>query len=274
MSLFPEQHSYKTKQSSSASLPNQYPMSELAGSTISSSENLPKSLEEGPQIHLNQPPICRITPAYRTATYRTTGYDESPPSLKESLGLNGLLEITIGSLGVVLLFGILVFLWFGRGGSSDAANAFWVWRQIAIRGWITQAITLSTLTLQADVNLQSAVCTSMLASLYLERRNARKAQVGWLSVMRGLNNGPWKLARVILSSPSLDLILCLEFWLMILMAITTMALQFSSTILLSDIKTDVIVGNSNRTMAGDLLEITSRDQICWMGCVQLYEVKQ
>lgn len=118
---------------------------------------------------------------------------------------------------------------------------------------MTQAITLSSVTLRLIVSTQSAVCTSMIAALFLESRSVRRALVPWFSVMRGINDGPWKLLELVASSRSFTAFRSFEMWLTLLMIIVTLGLQFSSTILLSDLSELQIVGDTNTTQVNSLI---------------------
>ncbi|KAI0454994.1 hypothetical protein F5B21DRAFT_524152 [Xylaria acuta] len=178
------------------------------------------------------------------------GSDASEP---KSLGLSSSLNIIGGSIVVLGLLSFLMFLWFGHG-TREAADATWAWRQIALRGRMTQAVTLVSLALRFIVSMQSAVCTSMLAALVLEKRFARKSHVAWFSVIRSTNDGPLKMVRIMLSSRYLTRLI--EFWLLSLLALTTLGLQFSSTLLLSDFSDFVVVGDVRHTQLPGVLDLT------------------
>lgn len=182
---------------------------------------------------------------------------EPPLPLKKSLGLSGSLSILGGSAGLLVVWGFLAFLWLGHGSAPEAADATRAWRQIALHDWTTRSITLSSGALRLAVSLQTTVCTSMVAALFLENWHARVSQVAWLSVMRSINDGPLSLVQKTLLSPpkSLSGILRrVEFWLLLLMVAVTLALQFSSTILISDLVDFGVVGDANGTEIPDLLQ--------------------
>jgi hypothetical protein len=122
---------------------------------------------------------------------------------------------------------------------------------------MTRTITLTALVLRVIVSAQATICTSMIAALILEKRSARKSNIAHLSVIRGINGGPRQLIELILSSKSAALALNLEFWLIMFLGIVTLALQFSSTILVSDLNDFIIVGNFNRAQVMDV--------ISWLG---------
>ncbi|KAI0430434.1 hypothetical protein F5Y09DRAFT_356050 [Xylaria sp. FL1042] len=177
----------------------------------------------------------------------------SPLPIRESLGFSGLASLAGGHIGILGVLGFLFFLWFGFGPAPEAAKATSAWRHIVLANWMTRAITLSSLAIRILTTFQATVCTSMAAALILERRRARKSYVPWFSVIRSINDGPWRLVQMLLSSRSLSIIHYPEFWLAALMVLVTLALQFSSTVLLSDLKPFAIVSDYNHTQVPSLI---------------------
>jgi hypothetical protein len=186
---------------------------------------------------------------------------DSPLPLKECLGFSGCLSLFGGGVGALAVLIFLTFLWFGYGSEIEGRNATRLWRLIALSNWMTRTITLTALILRVIISAQSTVCTSMIAALILEKRFALKSNVAHLSVIRGINGGPRELIQLILSSRSSVLVLNLEFWLIMVLAILTIALQFSSTILVSDLNDFVIVGNFNHTQVPTLVSYQYGDGI-------------
>ncbi|KAI3324052.1 hypothetical protein HD806DRAFT_543490 [Xylariaceae sp. AK1471] len=183
----------------------------------------------------------------------------SPLPVLESLGFSGLACLIGGHIGILGVLAFLTFLWFGFGSAPEAANASWAWRQIALLNWMTRAITLSSLAIRLFVTLQTTVCTSMIAALILEKRSARKSYIPWFSVIRSINDGPRRLVQMLLTSKSLTIGYYPEFWLAVLMVLTTIALQFSSTVLLSDLHSRMIVGDYNHTQVPGLITYNKED---------------
>lgn len=127
---------------------------------------------------------------------------------------------------------------------------------------MTQIITLCGLALRATISFQSTVCTSMIAALVLEKRFVRRHCVAHLSVLRGSNDGPRKLVEIMLRSGA-SILRHAEFWLALCMILTTLALQFTSTILLSDLNDFVIVGNLNQTQVPSL-RVTREGELAYI----------
>lgn len=97
--------------------------------------------------------------------------------IKQSLGLSGSIVIIGGTIGLLAVYAFLTFLWFGYGNKSGAANATWAWRQIALKGYMEQVISLAALVLTVIISLHATVCTSMTAALVLEKRSVPQAKV-------------------------------------------------------------------------------------------------
>ncbi|KAI4858946.1 hypothetical protein F4820DRAFT_467585 [Hypoxylon rubiginosum] len=163
--------------------------------------------------------------------------------LKESLGFNGCLIIAGGSIVILATMGFLASLWFGYGYEPEAADATWAWRQIALRDWMARTITISSLLLRFVISLQTSVCTSMIAALVLEKRLTRKSDVAYLSISRGISDGPRRLVLLLFSSGTSSIFFHVEIWLISLMALVALGLQFSSTVLISDLHRFTIVGD-------------------------------
>ncbi|KAI0838856.1 hypothetical protein F5Y06DRAFT_286831 [Hypoxylon sp. FL0890] len=161
--------------------------------------------------------------------------------MRESLGITGCLIIIGGTIGSLAGLGFIIFLWTAHGSSFEASEAPKAWRTIMLNGWMEQATTLSTLLIRIITASQATVCTAMLASLFLEKRHVRKADVVHFSVIRAVNDGPRKLAELIFSSPK-STFLHIETFLVLSLALSGLALQFSSTILFSDFHDSALVG--------------------------------
>ncbi|ETS86510.1 hypothetical protein PFICI_00338 [Pestalotiopsis fici W106-1] len=172
-------------------------------------------------------------------------YKDSPLPLKDSVGIYGCAGIAGGSIFILAAVAFLTFLWFGHGTEPEAAGAAWLWRKIALEDWMTRTVTICALALRVAVSMQSGICTSMTAALVLENGRAitRKSQVAHTSVLRAINNGPRKLIQILIGSHTLSVLACLEFWLICLLGGLTLVLQFSSTVLLSDVRDFAIVGD-------------------------------
>ncbi|KAF2149820.1 hypothetical protein K461DRAFT_34484 [Myriangium duriaei CBS 260.36] len=149
----------------------------------------------------------------------------------------------IGSLRVIILLLSL--------SSSIASVAFlgWLWNssspfwtKLVEAQWLTRSATIASAIIRVACSAQAAVATSMLAILVLECRGARLQDVAELSIIRFSTSGPllslWTFLRHSWSSTSL-----LSPALCVLLALTTTALQFTSTILLSGVSRGQLQGS-------------------------------
>lgn len=102
----------------------------------------------------------------------------------------------------------------------------------------------------------------MIAALLLERLSVPRSQVARASVMRGINDGPLKLIIMMLSSKvkASSILWHLEAWLILLVALLTLALQFTSTILLSDMRTFQMIGDLNITTFNGLFAYPGKEK--------------
>ncbi|RGP70198.1 hypothetical protein FSPOR_4098 [Fusarium sporotrichioides] len=141
----------------------------------------------------------------------------------------GKVSIAIQTSLFVVCLGCLSFLAFLWGASENNT----IWRHIVLAGWTARAITITSLVLRWATAAQAAICTSMLAALLLQRGTVRLPEAAAVSLIRVNNTGPWSLlgkmkANWHRKSASLGLLTAL-------LTLTALSLQFTSTILLSQV---------------------------------------
>ncbi|KAI1084956.1 hypothetical protein F5B20DRAFT_575423 [Whalleya microplaca] len=174
---------------------------------------------------------------------------------RESIGRYGALVIIGGSILSPVMIGLLAVLWGGQGpGSGDQAPESW--RYVALKGWLTAVVTLLSLVIQLCTSAQALICTSLVAATMLETTGVPLSQVAEISTMRAANDGPWRLVFLIFRS-SIRKFLNLQPLLMLVLFIGTMATQFASTILVTDLDVSSITGYPNQTQ----LNTSLSDQI-------------
>ncbi|KAI1441688.1 hypothetical protein F5Y02DRAFT_421760 [Annulohypoxylon stygium] len=182
------------------------------------------------------------------STVTSTNKDNSKSEgwqFRESIGRYGAFVIIGGSILSPLMLGLLVILWGGKGPNSgeDASPS---WRSVVLRGWVTEAVTLASLVIQVCTSAQALICTSLAAATVLETTGVPLSQVAEFSTMRGANDGPWRLVYLVFRS-SIRKFLTLQPLLMLVLLIGTMATQFASTILVTDLDVASITGYPNQT---------------------------
>ncbi|KAI5927257.1 hypothetical protein F4810DRAFT_722429 [Camillea tinctor] len=180
-------------------------------------------------------------------------------SLRESLGIQGTLIIIGGGIINAGAWGFLVFLWFGDGHTFNGAQAPHFWRYLMINGWISQTITLLSLVLRLVVSAQATVCTSLLASLVLENHHVPLSEVVRYTILRGVNDGPFGLLKLTFSGLRLwrKTFRRIESLLVTLLFLAALAINFSSTILLSDIGFSEVVHDQTTKDVGLAFNIST-----------------
>ncbi|KAK1726646.1 hypothetical protein CaCOL14_004426 [Colletotrichum acutatum] len=167
-----------------------------------------------------------------------------PPSysqrLQQGLGSLGLATIGGGTALVLALLGFLLFLWTGEG-SQDGKTATALWRWVMLNQHITQAITLSTVLLRIAVTAQASIYTSLIAGVVLEKHGVPLFRVAEISIIRCTNDGPFQLTWLLMTSARKAY---MPTGLAVLLLLTTFVVQFSSTLLVSDLGMNDLVGDA------------------------------
>jgi hypothetical protein len=141
-----------------------------------------------------------------------------------------LVSSTVGVIGFV---GWISFLWFAAGDNP-------VWRNIALAGWTTRSIAIAAVLLRTAVTTQAGIASSMLAGILLEQHGIQLPKLAVVSAMRAAPPAPHTLLRHIWSDAKHNNVLLAG--LAALLSVTTIFLQFTSTVLLADINTGLVAG--------------------------------
>ncbi|RVD84298.1 uncharacterized protein DFL_006057 [Arthrobotrys flagrans] len=154
------------------------------------------------------------------------------------VGYISLAILGLSFLIIIASVGFFCFLWY-----SSVENS--IWQKIMVNEWATRAISLTSTALRWAVATQAALGLAMLAAVALERYDVPLANTADVSLMR-VNGGPliptlldvcWPLSRF--GPPGVILRTVLPI--LVLLGTSTLV-QFTSTALLSDLRTDVIPG--------------------------------
>ncbi|KAI0550057.1 hypothetical protein F4679DRAFT_544788 [Xylaria curta] len=163
-------------------------------------------------------------------------------STSKSLGWWNLGAIIGGTITNCAVVGFLIFLWTGQGHTLDGQHASSAWRSIMFSGRLPELITLSSVILRFSIGAQTTICTSLVAALVLERRSIARSRVAPLSILRSVNSAPRILIQQIWGEKgSRHLFLHPEGFFILLLALGNIAMQFSSTILFSDLQARLLV---------------------------------
>ncbi|KAN0099798.1 hypothetical protein V8E51_013573 [Hyaloscypha variabilis] len=167
---------------------------------------------------------------------------KAPPaiSLYGKLGALTAAILIAGTICILAATGFLWFLWL-----ADYRNS--TWHHIVYANWFTRCVSLSGLVIRTAVSLQASAATSMLASLALEQTGVLLLHFASVSLTRHANGGPymlaWWLLKTFIRSPSRWANAIVPALITVL-TILTIAIQFTTTALLSDVNSIVIPGPS------------------------------
>lgn len=171
------------------------------------------------------------------ANPRAAEKQNSRRSFSQRLGWYAAIVIPFG---VAAILAILAFLWYIWNGNSDNE----AWRKLMVNEWITITIALVALVLRTSAAVQASACTSIFAALALEQGRFVLSKSAALSSIRYLNSGPHNLFLLYFGGDGFKRKIGLTLFILVLGA-TTIVSQFSSTLLLSDLKASLVPGNMN-----------------------------
>lgn len=165
------------------------------------------------------------------------------------LGTFQLFVLVVGSIGLLLGLGVLRYLWpwASRGESdrnwkehvlSDSTTPLGEqpWERFVFSGWLLRVITLSSIVIRVSMATQATVFCMVMASIALQRSNVLKGDLASVAIYRFTNSGPQNMILPLLRTRK-DWKSTLAAAATIALALTTLASQFTSTILLTDIGT-------------------------------------
>lgn len=136
-----------------------------------------------------------------------------------------------GAVGILAFVGYISFLWF-------AADNNLTWKNMALAGWITRSIAIAAVVLRTAITVQSGIACSMIASIVLEGPGVALPELATVSMMRAAAPAPYTLFGHIYTGTRF--ISCLATGFAAILTVTTVFLQFTSTILLSDLSIGLV----------------------------------
>lgn len=131
---------------------------------------------------------------------------------------------------IFLVASLSYLCWFWNTGSANPT-----WNEIVKNQWTTRSIATVSIAIQTATSAQAAVATSMLAILFLEVQGVRLRDAAEFSILRYSNSGPLLNIFVFLRNCH-GVGAMFQLSLLVLLALITAALQFTSTILLTDVR--------------------------------------
>ncbi|KAI1322789.1 hypothetical protein F5Y16DRAFT_404123 [Xylariaceae sp. FL0255] len=179
-----------------------------------------------------------------------------------SVGLISCFILIGGSLMTFLALSYLVFLW--RGYSHESVQTTNLWRIIVLHGWATQSVTLTTAVLRTISAAQTSLCISFVAALLLETRGVPVSQAAHFSITRvlGSTGEAFKLMlRMMRTQQGRSLILTPETLVASVLVLTSLAMQFSSTILVSDFGSTRLTQSRNYNLVNVAMSPAAMDNV-------------
>jgi hypothetical protein len=120
---------------------------------------------------------------------------------------------------------------------SQTTNSFWRW--LILSDYLNIAVTVSSTLLRIIIAAQGAVATAMIASVVLEKFKTKLFRSAVLSVLRAWGNSPGDLITSwSFSTEAWPMIICT-----VVLVVTTLTSQLTSTLLVSDLIPAIIQGN-------------------------------
>lgn len=171
--------------------------------------------------------------AETTTTERDNGSPTRDRSLSARIGWQAAASLVISLITILGVAGFLGFFWF-------AGLDNHIWHKIMIAGWATRAVTIATLVLRLAIDLQVGIAAAMLAAVLLESCSVQLHAAAKASIMRATAPQPRLMLDLVpgiigpkWTSTSRGPASCIAA--ILLLVLTTTALQFCSTILLTDL---------------------------------------
>ena len=170
---------------------------------------------------MHQTSYSRLNPEGAKPTTKTG----MPAGLRARLGYTSIAALFFGMCALIAMIALLAYVWF-----CDAQHP--AWHYLVENAWLTRIVTLVALVIRIVVSAQASLAVSMIASALLESPSGtRLPDIANVSIMRFTNGGPLSALKTITSIARASIILTA---LVTALALSSTALQFTSTILLSD----------------------------------------
>ena len=184
---------------------------------------------------------------------------EAPVLSKETVAM--LIAVVVGcTLVIVGAIMYLTFLWFG----GPARRS---WKRIILSNWIATSVAICALAIRWMSGFQTTLCTSILA-LMLLRKGVPTSTIPRISTIRYTTSGPLDIVPLAVPSvwkQGLHLpLICL------LTLVVSLVLQFSSTLLLSDLDTGLIETSANKTLGRGLTQFEGGTTVDYSIAASLY----
>ncbi|KAI3319329.1 hypothetical protein HD806DRAFT_290566 [Xylariaceae sp. AK1471] len=180
-----------------------------------------------------QPDGCDIVS--ETGSLLSEQHPETTQTRRQTLGWAVIVTFVLGPVSALSALAALLYLW-----TSTTQH---LWASLATTTWLARVVTVSSLVIRTEVDLLTGFSGSMLTALILETGYVRLTGVATLSIMRVASPSLWNLIQGLrqISKKQENM-----KWIIISIILfgLSIALQFSSTLLFSDIRLGELPGEA------------------------------
>lgn len=191
-------------------------------------------LEKVPNTSIRQEDQDRSQPPCFTPRSRT---------LRDKLGLYNIVVLSLGTVAILLAVAFLAFIWTVANNITTGGDFPVLWRLIVEARWASQVVTLCSIVIRVAAAAQLCVFAAVVAALILERVGASTEDLPLLSMIRCANAGPnaliWNVAHTVGSRSQTG-----YSALIVVTIANALVMQFTSTMLLTDLVPTNIVLNT------------------------------
>lgn len=164
----------------------------------------------------------------------------------QRIGRVSIAAIVFGTMVILASLAVLVFLWHGAQLAERRQEPV-LWRAVVFHGWAPQVVTICSAAIRTAMALQNGFVVAAVAAIMLETSGVLLVDTAVLSVERALGSTPLNLLPPALRRCATreDGIAAILHLLMVAAALVVgLASTFTSTILLSDFRSNLIASPS------------------------------
>lgn len=165
------------------------------------------------------------------------------------LGLYNTLLIFLSPCAILFAIALLVVVWYGSHQVRHRARPPALWNTIHQQKWEPQITTLASTLIRVSTAAQMGLFASMVAAILLQTTGVSIQQLPRMSIIRAINSGPpshaWNIIEFLRRPSVYSYVYCLSIFLAVM---NSLALQFTSTILLSDFNNTLAVLGVHKAM--------------------------
>ncbi|KAF2847315.1 hypothetical protein T440DRAFT_521079 [Plenodomus tracheiphilus IPT5] len=198
----------------------------------------------------DEKPTNRLAPDTKTCISTSYCLSSGSKNTIQRIGWYTLSLVAVSSLAILGFVVYISFMWLA--GDNNRT-----WRAIAQRGWIVKSITLASVVLRTAVGVQAGVATAMIASILVEGPGGPLHDLSQVALLRVSTTSPFSVLGHLLTHSFRDGYRSWKYYIITcpatILSVTTLFMQFTSTLLLADIHPGLITG---RTASLHLSQIT------------------